>query len=86
MADIPVDAEEARGSFETLGRRLMEGISGPLGPGAGLDPAALFRSLAQGLALDPERWLEIQNRYYRKRIELWAAYARPRPVAPPTTM
>ena len=83
MADIPVDAGAARESLEALNRKLIDGIAGPLGLDTGFDAADLFKSLAAGLAQDSERWLEIQNRYYRKRLDLWAAYAQPRGDAPP---
>ena len=76
-------AEAVRGSLEALNRGLIEGISKPLGLDAGFDAEEIFRSLTAGLAQDTERWLEIQNRYYRKRLELWAAYAQPQRAAPP---
>ena len=31
-----------------------------------------MKSLTAGLAQDTERWIEIQSRYYRKQLELWA--------------
>lgn len=78
----PDDLDAARGSIEALNRRLMEGITQPLDLNASFDIAEILRSLTAGLAQDTERWLEIQNRYYRKRLELWAAYAQPWPGAP----
>ncbi len=50
----------------------------PLGLGTNLATAELVRSLAAGLAQDVERLAELQSRHYRKRLELWAAYALPR--------
>jgi len=82
MNRSPDDPDAARGSIEALNRRLIDGIAQPLDLNAGFDIAEILRSLTAGLAQDTERWLEIQNRYYRKRLELWAAYAQSRPGAP----
>jgi len=65
----------ARGLIEALNRKLIEGVVRPLDLDAGVGVAELLRSLTAGLAQDTERLAEIQNRYYRKRLELWAAYA-----------
>lgn len=76
------NSEAARGSFEALNSRLMESIAKPLDLDASVDVAEIVRSLSAGLAQDSERWLEIQSRYYRKRLELWAACTQPRTAAP----
>jgi len=70
-------------SIEALNRKLIEAVVRPLGLGAGLGTDELVRSLTAGLAQDTGRLAEIQNRYYRKRLELWAAYALPQPAAQP---
>jgi polyhydroxyalkanoate synthase len=75
------DAQGARNPFETLGRRLVDGVVKPLDLDASLDVAEILRSLAAGLAQDTDRWLDMQNRYYRRQLELWAAYAGPQPGA-----
>ncbi|OGA26049.1 MAG: class I poly(R)-hydroxyalkanoic acid synthase [Betaproteobacteria bacterium RIFCSPLOWO2_02_FULL_67_26] len=83
MNDTRGNPSTARPSLDALNRGLIEGISKPLGLNAGFDVPEIIRSLTAGLAQDNERWLEIQNRYYRKRLELWAAYAQPKGAAPP---
>ena len=70
-------------SIEALNRKLIEAVVRPLGLGAGLGTDELVRSLTAGLAQDTGRLAEIQNRFYRKRLELWAAYALPQPAAQP---
>jgi polyhydroxyalkanoate synthase len=82
MTPAPDDADAARGSIEALNRRLIEGVVRPLGLDSGLGTAELLRSLTAGLAQDAERLAELQNRHYRKRLELWAAYVLHRPEAP----
>jgi polyhydroxyalkanoate synthase len=74
--------DSARESIEALNRKLIEGVVRPLGLDSGFGMPEMVRSLTAGLAQDSERWLEIQNRYYRKRLELWAAFASQRPAAP----
>jgi polyhydroxyalkanoate synthase len=54
----------------------------PLGLGSDLDTAELVRSLTAGLTQDVERLAELQSRYYRKRLELWAAYLLPQSGTP----
>jgi polyhydroxyalkanoate synthase len=76
------NANAAREPIEALNRRLIDGVAGPLGIDAGFDAAGAARALTEGLAGDAARWLEIQNAYYRKQLDLWAAYARPAPGAP----
>jgi len=81
MTDTP-DAPGAAGSpFEALRKRLMEGMTRPLQFEGGFEPAEIVKSLTAGIAHDAEHWNEIQTRYYRRQLELWAAYARP-PGAP----
>ena len=70
-----------RESIEALNRKLIEGVVGPLGLDSGLGTPEMVKSLTAGIARDTGRWLEIQNRYYRRRLELWAAYALHRPEA-----
>ncbi|MGH8662300.1 MAG: class I poly(R)-hydroxyalkanoic acid synthase [Burkholderiales bacterium] len=82
MTPAPDDTDAARSAIEALNRRLIEGVVRPLGLDSRLGTDELLRSLAEGLAQDAGRLAEIQNRYYRKRLELWAAYALPRPDAP----
>ena len=67
--------EAGRAALEALNRRLMEGVSRPLELDNGFNPADAARVLTEGLARDSARWLEIQNTYYRRQLELWAAYS-----------
>src|SRR5688572_13634536 len=73
------DAQAARDSFEALSRRLMDKIAAPLDLGETMNAAEMLKSLTAGLAHDTDRWLALQNRYYRRQLELWAAYAGPQP-------
>ncbi|HXF67584.1 MAG TPA: hypothetical protein VNK67_12925, partial [Burkholderiales bacterium] len=60
-------------AFLELGRKLFERIVAPLGaapPGF----SEILRSLAASAVEDAGRWRELQERYYRKQLELWAAY------------
>ncbi len=75
-----VDA--ARGPIEAFNRQLLKSVARPLNLDAGFDITKILQALTAGLAQDSGRWLEIQNRYYRKRLELWTAYAQPRPGEP----
>jgi len=72
MTDPKPDAAAA---FTELQRRLLADAASKLGPGALPDPAAMMQSLSAAAAVDSERWLELNNRYYREHLELWQAYA-----------
>src|SRR2546423_4941662 len=48
-----------------------------------LNTPEMVQSLTAGVAHDAEGWLEIQNRYYQKRLELWTAYTTHPPANPP---
>ena len=82
MNPDPDNAEAARRSLEALHRQLMDRIVKPLDLDATLNVAEMLKSLTAGLAQDTDRWLELQNRYYRRQLELWAAYAGPKPGEP----
>jgi polyhydroxyalkanoate synthase len=75
--------KDAPDPVETLNRKLIDDVSRPLGLDARFDAAAAMRALAAGYLQDTRRWLEIQNDYYRKHLELWATYLRLRPEASP---
>jgi polyhydroxyalkanoate synthase len=88
----PADnADLMRSCIEMLNRQLVSGVAKPLDLDTGFDLSGVLKSLTAGMAQDTERWLDIQNRYYRKRLELWAAYAQPptgepaRPLMEPDT-
>ncbi|MGH8634581.1 MAG: class I poly(R)-hydroxyalkanoic acid synthase [Burkholderiales bacterium] len=82
MTPTPDNADAVRGMIEALNRKLIEGVVRPLDLDSSFGMAEMVRSLTAGLAQDSERWLELQNRYYRKRLELWAACVLPKPEAP----
>jgi polyhydroxyalkanoate synthase len=68
---------DAIDALATLNHRLVEAVLKPLSNGIGLDAAEFFKSLTAGIAQDTGRWLDIQTRYYQKRLELWAAFSAP---------
>jgi polyhydroxyalkanoate synthase subunit PhaC len=82
MKRSPAGTDAAQKAIEALNRKLMDGIVKPLDLDATLNVSEMIKSLTAGLAQESERWLEIQNRYYRRQLELWAAYAGPRPGQP----
>jgi polyhydroxyalkanoate synthase subunit PhaC len=82
MKRSPAGTDAAQKAIEALNRKLMDGIVKPLDLDATLNVSEIIKSLTAGLAQESERWLEIQNRYYRRQLELWAAYAGPRPEQP----
>ncbi|MGZ8230864.1 MAG: PHA/PHB synthase family protein [Burkholderiales bacterium] len=53
------------------------------------DAPGVLRALAAGLAANPQRWAEIQNRYYQQQLALWRSFSgegseqKPAPVAQP---
>jgi polyhydroxyalkanoate synthase len=57
-------------------RRLLENVMKPM-TRDGIAPAApeMLQSLAAGIALDSQRVLEIQKRYYEKQLALWSGFA-----------
>jgi polyhydroxyalkanoate synthase len=80
----PTDSTDAtRESIEAFRRRLLTGVVKPLDLDSSFDAAEIVKSLTAALAQDTERWRELQNRYYSKQLELWAAYAQPEASAPP---
>ena len=59
-----------------LNRRLLENATHHLGaPYGATDTAEMLKSLTAGLAADAEHWVELHQRYSRKQLELWAAFA-----------
>ncbi|MBI4193994.1 MAG: class I poly(R)-hydroxyalkanoic acid synthase [Betaproteobacteria bacterium] len=66
-----------------LNHRLLDAVLKPLSNGTGIDAGVFFKSLTAGFARDTERWLEVQNRYYRKQLELWASISTPGAHSPP---
>ena len=83
MSNPSDSADAARASIEALGRRLLAGAVKPLDLDSSFDASEVVKSLTAALAEDTERWRDLQNRYYRKQLELWAAYAQPEAGSPP---
>ena len=51
--------------------------------GTPLSSSEMMQSLTAGIAKDSQRWLDIQNRYYQKQLELWSAFTSRAPDAEP---
>ena len=84
MNDSAPGTEELKAVFDDLNRRLIAGIANPLQP-KWLGSAELMKSLTAGLVQDTERLVEIQNRYYRRHLELWREFAPVKPAEAPGT-
>ena len=73
--------------FEALtafNRQLFESVVKPMTrDGVTPDAPEVLQSLAAGVAHDAQRFLEIQNRYYQKQLELWTTIARLEPDSTP---
>ena len=82
MNDPAEKPDAAQAALEALRRRLLDEVVKPLDINSGFDVADMIRTLTAGMAQDTEGWSEIQNRYYRRQLELWAAYAQPHAGAP----
>lgn len=72
-------------ALAALNRKLIEQIASPLARDGGFEAAEMLRSLTAGLAQDTTRWLDIQNRYYRRQLELWSGLAVASDPPPATT-
>jgi polyhydroxyalkanoate synthase len=65
-------------AFAELNRMLFAGAAGKLDAGKTMpDMTQMMQLLASGMAQDSERWLELNNRYYREHLALWQACANP---------
>ena len=75
---FPLDA------LTEFNRQLLEKVVRPLTAG-GKAPATpeVLQALAASIAQDPQRWAELQNRFYRQQLELWSAMASASPGEPP---
>ena len=57
-------------------RQLLEQVMKPIArDGAAPESGEMLQSLTRAFASDPQRWLEIQQRYYQKQLELWTTLA-----------
>ncbi len=76
--DSPMDA------LAQFNQRLLEQVFRPLArDGTAPDAPEMVKSLAAGLAQDTQHWLDIQNKYYQKQLELWTRFASIAPDAAP---
>ena len=76
--DSPLD------DLAAFNQRLLEQVLKPLArEGASPSTSDVIQSLTAGMAQDQQRWLEIQNRYYQKQLELWTRFASASPDAGP---
>ena len=67
-----------------LNRQLLGRMMKPLAEdGTAPGSAAMLKSLTSAYAADPQRWMDIQSRYYRKQLELWTGLAATAPDAAP---
>ena len=84
------EAQNPAAAFAELNRMLFAGAAGKLDAGKTMpDMAQMMQLLAAGMAQDSERWLELNNRYYREHLTLWESCANPSPngaaaLPPPT--
>jgi hypothetical protein len=72
-------------ALAAFNRSLLEQVMKPFSRD-GRPPSSpeVMQSLAASIAQDSQRWLDIQNRYYRKQLELWSAFtSQPPDAAPP---
>jgi len=82
MSEPAANLEDVRSRLEDFNRQLIAGVLKPLQLDGWLDGPEIMKSLTAGLAEDAEHWLEIQQRYYRRQLELWSALA-PSPAGGP---
>jgi polyhydroxyalkanoate synthase len=71
-------------ALAAFNQRLLEQVLKPLArDGAAPGTPEIVQSLSAGVAHDPQRWLDIQNRYYQKQLELWTRFTSGGAQAPP---
>ena len=85
MNSPPPSAQELYENLGLASRKFLEDVLGALPAGQPLESAAVFRSLAASLAQDGELWAALQQRYYRRHLELWASIAARADAAPSAT-
>ena len=65
-------------AFAELNRMLFAGAAGKLDAAQTMpDMTQMMQLLTANMAQDSERWLELNNRYYRSHLTLWQACANP---------
>jgi polyhydroxyalkanoate synthase len=65
------EPENLRRWLDVVGQTSQKLAGDVIGSGGKPKVPEIFRSLTASLAVDTERWLETQNRYYQKYLELW---------------
>ena len=81
----PDSAQNPAAAFAELNRMLFAGAAGKLDAAQTMpDMTQMMQLLTSGMAEDSERWLELNNRYYRDHLTLWKACANPQACANPS--
>jgi len=72
-------------ALAAFNRRLLEQVMKPFSrDGTAPSSPEVVQSLAASIAKDSQHWLDTQNRYYQKQLELWTAFtSRGADAAPP---
>jgi polyhydroxyalkanoate synthase len=73
MPAVPGAGDDWRSRLEAFNRSLLAGVSAPLE--LEIDSGDVVKALAASVARDGERWAGMQNRYYRRQLDLWASHA-----------
>ena len=71
MTEQPYPEIDLGARFTRLAHDLLAGAARPLEYEGQLTGAEFVRSLTAALAQDGDRYLELQQRYYRDQLELW---------------
>jgi polyhydroxyalkanoate synthase subunit PhaC len=76
--------ESPTDALARFNQRLLEQVFRPFTrDGKAPDAPEMVKSLAASVAQAPNEWLDIQNRYYQKQLELWTRFATASPDAAP---
>lgn len=71
-------SRQAAAAFAALNRMLFAGAAGKLDAAQTMpDMTQMMQLLIAGMTQDRERWLELNNRYYREHLNLWQTCAHP---------
>jgi polyhydroxyalkanoate synthase len=74
----PESGQDYAAAFAELNRMLFAGAAGKLDAAQAMpDMTQMMQLLTAGMAADSERWLELNNRYYRDHLALWQACVHP---------
>jgi polyhydroxyalkanoate synthase len=81
-ADAPFLVNSPTEALAAFNRSLLKQVMKPFAQD-GRPPSSpeMLQSLTASIAKDSQRWLDIQNRYYQKQLELWSAFTSSAPDA-----